>query len=101
MNKVLYHLCKHCVSIMDGWIPYPSTILSKVCDLSLYKTRKELKLLKEQGYVVSDRYTENTEEGTIILNGYTITEKAKETEEYKKSFQEEKEAVKECFNFDI
>lgn len=58
MSEVLYHLCRHCVDIMDGWIPYPSTILCKVCNLSLYKTRKELKALKEQGYVIADRYTE-------------------------------------------
>ena len=86
---------------MDGWIPYPSTILCKVCNLSLYNTRKELKALKEQGYVIADRYTESTEDGQILINGYTITEKAKETEEYKKAFKEEKQAVKECFNFDI
>ena len=69
--------------------------------MSLYKTRKELKALKEQGYVISDRYTESTEDGQILINGYTITEKAKETEEYKKAFAEEKQAVKECFNIDI
>lgn len=101
MNEVLYHLCRHCVGIMDGWIPYPSTILCKVCNLSLYKTRKELKALKEQGYVIADRYAESTEEGQILINGYTITEKAKKTKEYKKAFAEEKQVVKECFNFDI
>lgn len=101
MNDVLYHLCRHCVGTMDGWIPYPSTILCKVCNLSLYKTRKELKTLKEKGYVIADRYVEKTEEGQILINGYTITEKAKETEEFKKAFDEEKQLVKKCFNFDI
>lgn len=101
MNEVLYYLCLHCVGIMDGWIPYPSTILCKVCDLSLYKTRKELKSLKEQGYVVADRYTESTEDGQILINGYTITEKAKETEEYKKAFEVEARIVKEVYGFDL
>lgn len=101
MNNVLYKLCLHCVSIMDGYMPYPSTILSKSCNLSLYKTRKELKSLKEQGYVVADRYTENTEDGQILLNGYTITEKAKETEEYKKAFEVERKIVKDVYGFEL
>lgn len=101
MNKVLYRLCRHCVSIMDGFIPFPSTVLCKLCGLSLYKTRKELKNLKEQGYVVADRYTENTEERTILINGYTITDKAKETEEYKKAYQEERELCWEAFGIRI
>ena len=101
MNKVLYHLCVHCVGIMDGWMPYPSTILCKNCNLSLYKTRKELKALKEQGYVIADRYTESTEDGQILINGYTITENAKETEEYKKAFEVEARIVKEVYGFDL
>ena len=100
LNDVLYLLCRHCVGIFDGVRPYPSTVLSKVCNLSLYKTRKELNSLKEQGYVVADSYTEITEDGVFLINGYTITAKAKETEEYKKAFAEEKQFVKECFNFD-
>lgn len=101
MNKVLYHLCLHCVDIMDGYLPFPSTILSELCNLSLYKTRKELKSLKEQGYVIADRYTESTEDGQILLNGYTITEKAKETEEYKKAFEIERNIVKDVWGFDL
>ena len=101
MNEVLYHLCRHCVSVMDSQYPFPSTLLSKVTGMSLYKTRKELKKLKEQEYVVSTRYWETTEDGTIILNGYGITTKAHETEEYKKAYAEEREACKKIFGFDI
>lgn len=101
MNEVLYKLCCHCVSITDGWIPYPSTVLAESCKLSLYQTRKELKKLKEQGLVVSDRYCERTEEGNLIINGYTVTDKAKHTEEYKKAWKWEKETVKEIFGYDI
>lgn len=101
MNNVLYKLCLHCVDIMDGYVPFPSTVLSKSCNLSLYKTRKELKVLKEQGYVVADRYTESTEDGQILINGYTITEKAKETEEYKKAFEVERKLVNDVYGFDI
>ena len=101
MNEILYHLCRHYVSIMDGWIPFPSTCLSQVCEMSLYKTRKELKKLKEQGLVVSDRYCEVGEDGNYLINGYTITEKAKETEEYKKAYDEERWLCQECFNIYI
>lgn len=101
MNDVLYHLCRHCVSIMNKGLPFPSTLLCDVCHKSLYQTRKELKKLKEQGYVVAGRYTENTEDGQVLLNGYIITDKAKETEEYKKAFEEERNLCKECFGFDI
>ena len=101
MNNVLFALCRHCVGIMDGWRPFPSTALSETCGLSLYNTRKELKKLKERGLVIADRYCEQTEEGNYILNGYTITRKAEETEEYKKAFAEERQIVKECFGFDM
>ena len=101
MNEVLYRLCRHCVSVIDGWVPYPSTILSKVCGMSLYKTRKELKKLKELGYVKADRWCDAGEDRNYLVSGYTITEKAKETEEYKKAYAEEANICKWCFNIDI
>ena len=101
MNKVLYHLCRHCVGIMDGWCPYPSTCLSNVCEMSLYQTRKELKKLKEQGFIVADRYCEIGEDRNYLISGYTITDKAKETQEYKMAFEEERKICQECFNIDI
>lgn len=101
MNEVLYRLCRHNVSIMDGWIPFPSTILSKLCNMSLYKTRKELKRLKDLGYVKADRWCDVGEDRNYLVNGYTITEKAKETEEYKKAYSEEANICKWCFDIDI
>lgn len=101
MNKVLYHLCRQNVSIMDGWLPFPSTALSESCGITLYQTRKELKKLKEQGLVASDIQTISDDEGTVILRGYTITKKGMKTEEYKKAYNEERELCKECFEIDI
>lgn len=100
MNEVLYHLCLHSVDIMDGWLPFPSTVLSKICEMSLYKTRKELKKLKDQGFVKSIRECMSDDEGNWIINGYTITEKAKETEEFKKAWEREREICKQCFGID-
>lgn len=101
MNKVLFNICKHCVSLIDGWHPYPSTCLSKKCNITLYQTRKELKKLKELGLIKSDIQTITDDEGTCILRGYTITEKAKETEEYKKAFEEERKICLQIFDIDI
>ena len=67
----------------------------------MYKTRKELKKLKEQGLVVSERYCEVGEDGNCLINGYTITEKAKETEEYKKARAEERKLCYESFGYDM
>lgn len=101
MNKILYTLCRHNLSIMGGWVPYPSTHLSKHCGLSLYQTRKELKKLKKQGLVVSDMQVISDDEGTTILRGYTITKKAKSTEEYKKAHKEEREICIKVFKMDV
>lgn len=101
MNEVLYHLCRHCVSIMQGWIPMPSTCLSKTLGKSLYQTRKELKRLKEQGLIDSVRYCGVYEEGNYLMCGYRITDKAKATQEYKKAWNEEREICKKVFGIDI
>ena len=101
MNDILYCLCRHCVSIMQGWIPLPSTIISKDLGKSLYRTRKELKRLKEQELVQSVRYCEVGEDRNYLMCGYQITDKAKETQEYKKAWEEEREICKKAFGIDI
>ena len=101
MNDVLYALCCHCVSIMQGWIPMPSTCLSQTLGMSLYKTRKELKRLKEQGLIDSVRYCKVGEDRNYLMCGYQITDKAKGTQEYKKAWDEEREICKKAFGIDI
>ena len=101
MDDVLYHLCRHSVSIIDCYIPFPSTAISEAIGESLYQTRKKLKALKEQGLVESTRYCQVTEYGNYLLSGYEITEKAKSTPEYEMAWNEERELCKEVFGFDI
>lgn len=101
MDNVLYHLCRHSVSIMDGWVLMPSTVLSHILGESLYKTRKKLKSLKEQGLVTSGRYCNVTEDGNYLISGWEITKKAKSTPEYDLAWNEERELCKECFGIDI
>jgi hypothetical protein len=101
MDSVLYHLCRHSVSIMGGWLPLPSTVLSEVLGESLYKTRKKLKFLKEQGLITSVRYCNVTEDGNYLMAGYAITANAKGTLEYEMAWNEERELCKKCFGIDI
>ena len=96
-NNVLYVLCRHCLNIMDGWYPYPSTAIAEQLGISLYQARKELKRLKELGLVVSTMNCIREEEGTYIMRGYTITEKAKSTTEYKHAYEIEEKVRKEAF----
>ena len=56
MNDVLYAICRNSLSIMDGWIPTPSTVIAEELGMSVYQVRKELKRLKELGLVVSTIY---------------------------------------------
>ena len=102
MNEVLYQLCRHCVNIMDGWIPYPSTAIARTLEMKVGKVRYQLNKLKLQGLVESFSHVGQTEEGEVYcIKGFGITEKAKETEEYKKALEEEKIICKECFDIDI
>lgn len=101
MNETLYALCQHCVSITQGWIPIPSTCLSQTLGKSLYQTRKELKQLKEQGLVVSERYCQVGEDRNYLVSGYQITDKAKSTQEYKIAWEEERRICKDVFDIDI
>lgn len=97
MNKALYYLCLRCVDTMDEYIPYPSRVLYEACNLSIYQVSKELKALKEQGYIVDDMHAVITVYGPILILGGRITDKAKETEEYKKAFEDGRKIVLESY----
>ena len=100
-NPILYSLCMHSVSIMDGWIPFPSTCIALVTQIDLKTVRKELKRLKKEGLVDSDLYVEAGEERPILVRGYIVTERGKQTEEYKHAHEVERRICKEAFDIDI
>lgn len=101
-DKIFSILCRHCCSIMDGWIPLPSTIIHwQLPDLSLYMVRKYLKMLKNDGLITSDLYVDQGDDRPILVRGYIITEKGKDTEAYKQAYNAERALCLECFNFDI
>lgn len=103
-EQIFSILCTHYCSIMDGWVPYPSTLVHKhMPHLSLYKVRKYIKELKAEGLVDSSLYVETGSDldRPIIVRGYTITDKAFSTDAYKVAWEYEREVCKQCFHFDI
>lgn len=98
MNDILYSLCLHSTDIMDGWTPIPARLIAKSVGVSLYKARKELCTLKENGYAYTFSLIIDPEETILPYHGWGITEAARETEEYKKAAHREAEICEECFN---
>ena len=94
MNDVLYQLCRHNVSIMDGWHPVPARLIAEHLNLTISQTRYNLRKLKCSGYVVTFSELFGDEERMIPYHGWTITDQAKETKEYKKAWEEERELCK-------
>lgn len=102
MDEVLYSLCRRCVRLMGGYYPYPSTGIARNTGISLGKVRYQLKKLKKDGLVESFSMGGQDEDGNVYcMRGFGITERAKQTQEYKKAFEEEKKICKKCFDIDI
>ncbi len=100
-DRVFNILCQHCNSIMAGWIPYPSTCIAETTGWRLYYVRKLLKELKQEGLIDSDLYVDQGEERPILIRGYVVTEKGKNTNEYRLAHEVERKICKECFDIDI
>ena len=102
MDDILYVLCRHNVSIIDGWHPFPATAIANVLDISVHKVRYHLRKLKEQGVINSCYEGGQTECGEVFCYwGWEITDKAFNTNEYKKAYAEERELCEKCFDIDI
>jgi DNA-binding PadR family transcriptional regulator len=86
---------------MDGWVPDPSTCIAGTTGWRLYRVRKLLKELKQEGLIDSDLYVEQGEERPILVRGYVVTEKGKQTAEYKLAWEMERKICKDCFDIDI
>lgn len=102
MNDVLYQLCRHNVSIMDGWYPFPARLIAEHLNLTINQARYRLRKLKQLGLVESCcELLGDEEDGYFPYHGWRITDKARETEEYKKAWEEERALCKKCFDMDI
>ena len=53
MNDVLYQLCGHNVSIMDGWHQVPARLIAEHLNLTTNQARYRLRKLKQSGLVES------------------------------------------------
>lgn len=105
MNKTLFVLCRHVVGIMDGYYPLPAWAVAKSTGVSVSTARRRLRKLKEDGYADTTSTPpepwEESDYGQLPYHGWTITEKAHETEEYKKALTEERKLCLETFGVDI
>lgn len=99
MDNILYLLCRHCVNIMDGYRPYPATVIARQLGMNVGKVRYHLRKLKEAGYVESFYDGGMTEDREVYCNwGFGITEKAHRTEEYRTACEVEQKLWNTCFN---
>lgn len=102
MNDTLYHLCRMCCDIMSGWHPVPAWVIAELTNVSVFTARRRLRKLKEDG--LTKTICENMaadDEMPIPYHGWTITDKARETEEYKKAWAEEVEICRKVFGKDM
>lgn len=104
MNETLFYLCRHAVGIMDGWMPFPARCIAQQTGVSLSTARRRLRKLKAEGYATTISEMPNAEGCEYSpppYHGWTITEKAYETQEYQKALAEEREICMDSFKIDI
>ena len=103
MNDVLYQMCRYCIQITDGSRPVSSNTIANSLGLTRNQARYRLRKLKQLGLVESCCEVLKDDDGYRLLpfHGWRLADKAKETEEYKKVWEEERALCKKCFDMDI
>lgn len=96
-SKVFYALCRHCVSIMDGWVPYPAWAIAQSCGLTIHQTRRELNKLRDLGLCAVDIMALDKEDYILPYRGWQITRQARTTQQYKEAELQEAKLCAECF----
>lgn len=107
-EKILRELYNESLDYMC-WYPVPATCISKFTKVSLYKTKKILHNLQDEGIVkfkrgyVSDRfsYEGELEEEGFFYCGWELTENGKDNDLYKKlkkEYDEEMDKMGRDFN---
>lgn len=96
-SNVFTALCRHCVSIMDGWVPYPAWAIAQSCGLTLYQTRKELHRLRDMGLCAVDTMILDREDYMLPYHGWQITKEARATPQYQEAELQEAELCAQCF----
>ena len=94
-EKILHELYRNAIDCMC-WYPQPATSISYTTKISIYKTRKILHKLRNEGIVkfergyVPDRfsYEGELEEEAFFYCGWELTDKGKDNNTYKEMFED-------------
>ena len=85
MNDILYQLCRHNVSIMGGWYPFPACLIAEHLNLTTNQARYRLRKLKQLGLVESCcELLGDEDDGYFPYHGWRITNKAKKQKNTKR-----------------
>lgn len=95
--KVFAALCSHAVNIMDGWVPYPCTVIAQRLNTSVYQVRKAMKTLVSEGLAQRSSCVLDWEECALPYHGFTITDKGKKTAIFRYEARKEARICAECF----
>ena len=97
--KVFAALCSRSLNMMDGWVPYPCTVIARRLNISVYQARKAMKALVGEGLAQRTSCVLEPEECALPYNGFKITDAAKKTAIYRYQARKEARICAECFGF--
>lgn len=97
--KVFAALCGHALNIMDGWVPFPCTVIAWKLNTSVYQVRKAMKSLVSEGLAQRSSCVLDREECALPYHGFTITDAAMKTAIYRYKARKEARLCAECFGF--
>ena len=86
MNQVLYKLCQNHLDIFNGCYPCPVRCIVGSLNISVNQARYQLKKLREKELAKVIYMKAFDDEFPLFYHGWTITEKAKKTKEYRKAW---------------
>lgn len=99
-KSVFQILCDYNADFMSNFgYPIPRKVIQESLGLSKSKTLKELQKLRKEGLVKLSRvscYDDYSCESFILI-GYLITEKGRETVEYKSALESVNKRIIKCF----
>ena len=102
LAQTFYKICKHSVSLAVSWYPLTSKFLANQLGISISTVYKRIDQLKEKGYIKLVHIMDMDEDGhKHIYNCYDVTDMGRQTDIYKKAYEEERKACIDYFGFDI
>lgn len=99
-DKIFSIYCSISADIMNaGHCIVSSNNISRLINCSLYKVRKSIKALVDEGLLVADKEGGYDEDSGYVycLRGYRVTDKGRKTKAYKKEKWENSKIMSQCF----